>query len=104
VVHASTEPEPFGLVIAEAMACGKAVIVSNCGGASELVRDRVNALTHTPGDATGLAALIHELAETPRLRSQLGEAARRTAEQRFDRVRFGGEFVRIYRRLTETWN
>ena len=33
VVHASTDPEPFGLVIAEAMACGKAVVVSRAGGA-----------------------------------------------------------------------
>ena len=33
VVHASTDPEPFGLVIAEAMACGKPVVVSRAGGA-----------------------------------------------------------------------
>ena len=37
VVHASTRPEPFGLVIAEAMACGRAVITSASGGAAELV-------------------------------------------------------------------
>ena len=36
VVHASTDPEPFGLVIAEAMACGKAVVASRAGGAIEL--------------------------------------------------------------------
>ena len=34
VVHASTQPEPFGLAIAEGMACGKPVIVSAAGGAS----------------------------------------------------------------------
>ena len=28
VVHASVKPEPFGLTIAEAMACGRAVVVS----------------------------------------------------------------------------
>ena len=28
VVHASTEPEPFGLAIAEGLACGRAVVVS----------------------------------------------------------------------------
>ncbi len=104
VVHASTKPEPFGLVIVEAMACGKAVIVSNCGGASELVHDRVNALTHEPGDAEALAARIRELAGSPQLRSQLGEAARRTAEERFSRTRFAGEFARIYRRLAGAWN
>src|ERR1700740_3382779 len=44
VVHASTRPEPFGLVIAEAMACGRAVIASDTGGASELLQLGVNAL------------------------------------------------------------
>src|SRR3989454_3123043 len=104
VVHASTRPEPFGLVIVEAMACGRAVIVSNSGGASELVHDRVNALTHEPGDAEALAARIQELAGSPRLRAQLGKAARRTAEERFSRTRFAGEFARIYRRLAGAWN
>jgi len=104
VVHASTQPEPFGLVIVEAMACGKPVIISNCGGASELVQDRVNALTHEPGDAAGMAARILELAEDPRLRIRLGEAARRTAENRFNRARFGRDFVQIYTRLVSTQN
>jgi glycosyltransferase involved in cell wall biosynthesis len=104
VVHASTKPEPFGLVIVEAMACGKAVIMSNCGGASEIVQDRVNALTHEPGNTAALAALIQELAESQRLRAQLGKAARRTAEQRFGRTRFASDFARIYRRVAGAWN
>ncbi|HET9360748.1 MAG TPA: glycosyltransferase family 4 protein, partial [Vicinamibacterales bacterium] len=58
VVHASTDPEPFGLVIAEAMACGKAVIVSQAGGAIEFTEPGTNALTHPPGDAPALAARI----------------------------------------------
>ena len=37
IVHASTAPEPFGLAIAEAMACGKAVITTGFGGAAELI-------------------------------------------------------------------
>src|SRR5437016_4025779 len=93
VVHASTQPEPFGLVIVEAMACGKPVIVSNSGGASELVHDRVNALTHEPGDAGALAARIQELAGSPQLRAQLGEAARRTAGERCARTRFAADVV-----------
>src|SRR5205085_8086358 len=36
VVHASTRPEPFGLTVVEAMACGRPVIVSRAGGAAEL--------------------------------------------------------------------
>ena len=37
VVHASTEPEPFGLVILQAMACARPVIVTAVGGACELI-------------------------------------------------------------------
>src|SRR5438309_2205992 len=61
VVHASTAPEPFGLVIAEAMACGRAVIASDAGGAREILTPGVDALGHTPGSASGLAARIVEL-------------------------------------------
>ena len=49
VVHASTQPEPFGLVIAEAMACGRAVVVSSGGGAAEIVTPGEDALVHEVG-------------------------------------------------------
>src|SRR5207247_439443 len=45
VVHASTQPEPFGLVIAEGMACGRAVIASRSGGSVEFIESGTNALT-----------------------------------------------------------
>jgi len=96
VVHASTSPEPFGLVIAEAMACGRAIVVSHAGGAAELVTGGVDALAHEPGDAEGLAAAIRELATDPARRAALGRAARRTAEARFDRARLAGELIKIY--------
>lgn len=96
VVHASTTREPFGLVIAEAMACGRAIIVSRAGGAAELVTPGVDALTHEPGDATALAAAIRELTTDPLRRSTLGRAARRTAEARFDRARLARELLPIY--------
>src|SRR5262249_61166040 len=37
VVHASTQPEPFGLTIAEALACARPVVVARAGGAADLV-------------------------------------------------------------------
>ena len=72
VVHASTSPEPFGLVIAEAMACGRPVIVSNAGGAAEMVTPGVDSLVHAPGDADDLAAQIAALAGDPDLRARIG--------------------------------
>jgi glycosyltransferase involved in cell wall biosynthesis len=101
LVHASTQPEPFGLVIAEGMACGRAVIASDAGGAAELFDSNVNALSHPPGDVIALAQRIEELATQPELRARLGAAGRATAEQRFDRSRLASELVPIYSEIRE---
>ena len=98
VVHASTEPEPFGLVIAEAMACGRPVIVSAIGGAAEIVQVGVDALAHPAGDTAALARRILELANDSALRARLGRTGRATVAQRFDRTRLAAELVPIYRR------
>lgn len=100
VVHASAQPEPFGLVIVEAMACGRAVIASESGGAAELIDVGVNALGHTPGDAAQLADCIAQLATDPALRARLGAAGRVTAEHRFNRTRLARELIPIYEKLT----
>ena len=99
VVHASTDPEPFGLVIAEAMACQKPVVVSRAGGASELIEPGVNALAFTPGEAGELAQRIEELARDANLRERLGRTGRSMAEQRFNRRRMASELAPIYESL-----
>jgi glycosyltransferase involved in cell wall biosynthesis len=96
VVHASTQPEPFGLVIAEGMATGRAVIVSAAGGAEELVRDGVDALTHQPGNVEGLARCIERLAGDSALRARLSAAARRSALRLFDPDAFTRAFIDVY--------
>jgi glycosyltransferase involved in cell wall biosynthesis len=98
VVHASTAPEPFGLVIAESMACGRAVVAADAGGARELFTPGVDAVGHTPGDASSLAVCIHALASDPDMRRRLGRAARLTAERRFDRRRLAADLLPLYER------
>lgn len=99
VVHASTEPEPFGLVIAEGMACGRAVVISAAGGAREIVTPGVDALVHEPGDARGLADCIGTLAADLSLRSRLAAAAREMAQRTFTRARMVGDVAPVYRSL-----
>ena len=96
VVHASTRPEPFGLVIAEAMACGRAVITSASGGAAELIEAGTDALTHTPGDAASLARCVLRLATDPALKHTLGAGARAAACRRFDPERLAHEMAAVY--------
>jgi len=96
VVHASTQPEPFGLVIAEGMASGRAVVVSAAGGARELVSDGVDAITHPPGDSDALARCLASLARDASLRQRLGAAARATATRLFDPGAFTRAFMHVY--------
>jgi len=96
VVHASTQPEPFGLAIAEAMACGCAVVVSDAGGAAEIVDAGTNALTHPPGDAAALAQALTTLCADPSRRARLGEAARQSALVKFDAATFAAKFAKVY--------
>jgi glycosyltransferase involved in cell wall biosynthesis len=97
VVHASTEPEPFGLVIAEAMACGRPVVASAAGGALEAGDGA--AIVHTPGDSDELASRLSELAKDGSLRSSLGEKGRTVATARFGRHELAGTLVPIYEAL-----
>jgi glycosyltransferase involved in cell wall biosynthesis len=99
VVHASIQPEPFGLVIAEAMACGRAVVYSAAGGATELAEEGVEALAHPPGDAAALAAAIARLAGAAELRTALGARARTAAMERFAPDACAGAFIDLYTRL-----
>jgi glycosyltransferase involved in cell wall biosynthesis len=96
VVHASTEPEPFGLVIAEGLTAGRAVVISAAGGAAELVEDGVTALTHHPGDAAGLARCLSRLTADAALRSGLGERGRQTALAMFSPALFTDRFIGVY--------
>lgn len=99
VVHASTAPEPFGLVLTEAMASGRALVSSAAGGSAEIVERGVNALVHTPGDPASLSDAIHRLVRDPELRGRLGRAGRAHVAARYDVRAFGERFVRVYEEL-----
>jgi glycosyltransferase involved in cell wall biosynthesis len=96
-VHASTRPEPFGLTILEAMACGRPVICAE--GAAELVQHGVSGLRTPPGDCIALADAITRLADDPGLRHSLATEARRRAVERFSRARLGPELLGWYERV-----
>jgi glycosyltransferase involved in cell wall biosynthesis len=74
--------EPFGTVVAEAMAAGTPVVATRVDGLPELVQDGVTGALVEPGDTAALAvAVLRVLAE----RDTMGAAARAAA------ARFGAE-------------
>lgn len=72
--------EPFGRVVVEAMALGIAVVATNVGGPSEIIRDGVDGVLLTPRDPDGWTNAIVRLVHAVKLREDLGEAARRRAQ------------------------
>lgn len=101
VVHASTRPEPFGLTIVEAMACARPVVVSNEGGAAELVHPLVDAMTFEPRSAESLSNALLELVTHPSLRGALSASARAAAVTSFSRRDFARQLLRLYSRESQ---
>jgi glycosyltransferase involved in cell wall biosynthesis len=94
VVHASLAPEPFGLVVVEAMALGKPVIAPQAGGPAETVAPG-SGLLFRPGCAHDLAQQIERIIDDPQLRSRLAEVARERARH-FDISRNVANIERVY--------
>lgn len=76
----------FGLVVAEAMACGLPVITTDCCGAAETVQPGESGWLVPAGDEDALAAALDVALSRRDLLREMGRAARRTAERLNDRA------------------
>ena len=65
-VFPSIHPEAFGIVAAEAMASGLALVSSGVGGAAEVFEDGISGLSFKAGDATSLADPTRAAMEEPK--------------------------------------
>lgn len=99
VAHTSVSPEPFGLVMLEAMAVGRPVVTPAAGGGLEIVVHGETGLHYTPRDEDALAqALLTVLDDTLRA-EQMGAAGRERVAVAFTLEQFVGEMSRFYRDL-----
>jgi glycosyltransferase involved in cell wall biosynthesis len=80
VLHTSTVPEPFGLVVLEGLALGKPVIASRLGGPAEIIRYG-EGLLFDPSRPDELAALLAELATSGSRRQELAMKGRIRASE-----------------------
>lgn len=99
LVQASTEPEPFGRVLIEAMASARPVIATRGGGTSEVVAEGETGLLVPPRDAGALADAVLRLLDDSALREKLGRAGRERAEALFGADRHAAEVMAVYEEL-----
>ncbi len=88
--------EPFGLVAAEAMMRGTAVVASDTGGLVDIVDAGRTGYLVPPGDATALADKLLELLSDRAKTEAMGDAGRVRALARFTVVRQCREFLDVY--------
>ena len=73
VLPTLTEAEGFGMVLAEANACGRPVVGTNVGGIPTVIRDHHNGLLTDPGDVRGLEQAIGAILRDSELADTLGQ-------------------------------
>jgi glycosyltransferase involved in cell wall biosynthesis len=83
VVHASSRPEPFGLVAIEGMAAGKPVIATAAGGILDIIQDGVTGMLVPCKDSGSMAKAIIELALNKKKAEQIGLASRQRIAEKF---------------------
>jgi glycosyltransferase involved in cell wall biosynthesis len=89
-------PEPFGLVVIEAMASGKPVVATAPGGPSETVVDGETGFLVPPSDPFAMVQALEVLLADPQRRVSMGDAGRRRACEMFSLPRYVTEFEELY--------
>ena len=87
-------PEPFGLVIIEAMACGTPVIAYRGGAVPEVMEEG-----HTGFIVEGLEDAVDAVRRVPELSRK---RCREVFDHRFTAARMAHDYVQVYERLTNT--
>ncbi len=88
--------EGLPVSLLEAMAAGKAVVVTSVGGMAEVISDGENGLVVPPGNVEELASAIGRLLGNKDLRMMFGKAVRDKAEREFGIQQVVEEIARVY--------
>ncbi len=99
----STAVETFSLAARAAMALGRPVVLSEIGGAAEMVRPHENGFLFPAGDTTALVDSLAGLAE-PATRERMGAAARAMVEARFSERAMVDRYEGLLQQLVLTRN
>jgi glycosyltransferase involved in cell wall biosynthesis len=102
VVLVPSWEEPFGRVVAEAMAAGAAVVATSRGGPAELIADGVDGYLVEPRQPEAWLEPVSRLLSDAKLRGQIGLQARQRIVSELDRRKTLERIVRLYRANTES--
>ena len=76
--------ESFGIVLAEAMACGLPIVATNVGAIPEVVKNGETGILVKPEDPSSLSIAISKLLDNPKRRKKMGKRGIKTAKEKFN--------------------
>ena len=95
--------EGFGLVAAEAMACGKPVVASRAGALPEVVADSETGILCDPDDPADFARAILRLLEDPSLAEKMGKAGLARVKRLFQWDETARRTLELYQDVVQLW-
>ena len=98
--HTPVKPEPFGLVLIEAMAVGCPVVAPRAGGPMEIIEHGVSGWLVPQGDAPAFADRLCRLIAAPDSRSRIIAGGRKRVAERFSSDRFAADLAAVYERAS----
>lgn len=99
ILPSISSSEAFGLVLVEAMACGKPVIASNFPGVRMVVDHGLNGFLVQPGDVNDLTLKINYLLKNNDICISLGREGRKKAEEKYSWERIAERLESIYHNM-----
>lgn len=101
IAAASSDTEPFGMTLVEAMRCGLPVVSTACDyGPPEIISHGADGMLVPVGDANAMAAVLLELINNDERRQRMGRTAWQRA-QRYDPSHVVREYENLFRELAQ---
>lgn len=97
----STEPEPFGMVVLEAMASQKPVVAAGHGGVTEIVKNNETGYIITPSNTQELADALIKLSLDQELRNKFAKSGFLRYKNHFLLKNYLSSFESIYKNITQ---
>ncbi len=99
VVLPSFPPESFGIVLIEAMACGRPVLTHDIPGVRSVVSDGTDGLLARPGDMDDLLEKVGALLDDPQRRRMMGLRGRAKVEEQYTWPRIVHRLLEVYQEV-----
>jgi glycosyltransferase involved in cell wall biosynthesis len=101
LVHLPNKPEPFGLVITEAMASGKPVVVWDTGALPEIVEHGKTGWIAPNGDVEAAADYVVALLTAPAQSASMGKAGSLRVDRDFSAIAHARQFEALYQEIKD---